>query len=598
MNSSGRGSRRIAANRRGALAVSAFLFGANLIFGASPLLKSTDGGATWVEIDPGAGHLGVADLQISGSRLYALTVTRVESVARQEVRDFSVITSSDGGRSWQVLDRLGSTRGFAAMAVSPSDPDTVYVLRVNTVVGSGGVDLVRTTDRGDTVSTVSYLDALGPFNMYPTWCSLGPAYFGVHPARAATIFMGFDCIGDSVDPFQVFLLSRDGGSTWLANSPVEWLNTYLPIGARMRGLAATKLLADPLEPTLVYARNRSIRTGLYLARSVDNGETWSGPLLEDVSTAALKPGNPAVLFASKVNGSMWHSTDRGESWRHLANLLPLDRITIHGSSIRAQPAPLLHQESTTGDILRSEDGGETWSVIPTGLDGYLFVFDPGNPGTVYGTSWRRNEVRLRPPYVRNLAGGSMLVPASLFSVYGDDLAGEVKFNGVGSDLFFVSRRQINGRVPPGVKPGLVTVEVSRAPQGGPTTVDQQSATLSSFPAPVILHDSAGRPHFYHSQSNQQVTEADPASPGEAIVVYCTGLGESWASTVQYLQMVERPNDALIARAVSPVPDQPGVFRVIIDVPATLGPGSYTVILWGGRNFARLAVGEQVYKNVR
>ena len=589
MNFAGRGAGGIAAKCGGAFVVFVFLFGAKLIFGASPLLKSTDGGRTWFEIDPGAAHLGVVDLQISGPRLYALTVTRVRSIAQREVRDFSVITSSDGGRSWRVLDRLGSASGFAAMAVAPSDPDTVYVLRVNNEVGSGGTDLLRTTDGGDTVSAVAYLDALGPFNKYPTWCSLEPAYFGVHPTLAATVFMGFDCAGDSVDPFQAFLLSRDAGSTWFANSPVEWLNMYLPVGTRIRGFAATKLLADPLEPTLVYARNRSIRSGLFLARSVDNGESWSGPLLEDVSTAALQPGNPAVLFASKVNGSMWHSTDRGETWRRLANLLPLDRMTIHASSIRAQPAALLHQESTTGDILRSEDAGETWSVTPTGLDGYSFVFDPGNPETVYGISAVRREARLRPPYLRNLAAGSTLVPGSLFSVYGDDLAGEVRFNGVSSDLYFVSRLQINGRVPPGVKPGVVDVEVLRELAGGQTIVDRQSVTISSFPAPVILHDSAGRPHIYHLQSGNRITEADPGSAGEAIAIYCTGLDESRATFVQYLQIVERPNDALRATSVDPVAGQPGVFRVVIELPPTLGSGAYAVILWGGRNFARLAV---------
>ena len=54
----------------------ALLFGANLLFSGTPLIKSTDGGRTWTDIDPGLPHQGIVDLQIApdSSRLYALTV--------------------------------------------------------------------------------------------------------------------------------------------------------------------------------------------------------------------------------------------------------------------------------------------------------------------------------------------------------------------------------------------------------------------------------------------------------------------------------------------------------------------------------------------
>ena len=41
------------------------LFTGNLLFSGTPLIKSADGGRSWIHIDPGAPYQGVADLQIA-----------------------------------------------------------------------------------------------------------------------------------------------------------------------------------------------------------------------------------------------------------------------------------------------------------------------------------------------------------------------------------------------------------------------------------------------------------------------------------------------------------------------------------------------------
>jgi hypothetical protein len=348
--------------------VFALLFGVELLFAGTPLIKSTDGGRTWLDIDPGPPHNGVVDLQIAGSHIYALTVTRPADVGQP--RDFSVLSSGERGRTWRVLDSLAVKNGLAAMAISPSDPETVYLTRGAYSVQGGAITLVRTTDGGSTVSeSASAEDALRPFNTYPVWCSPKPAFLGVHPAVPATLFMGFDCVGDSVDPFHAFILSQDGGMTWFANSSVAWLNTLPGGGVRKPGLAVTRLLANPQEPSLVYALNRSTDGKLHLVRSSDEGDSWSAPLLRDVTSAALHPRDPAVLLASKDDGSLWKSTDRAETWQQLGNWLPFDRMVIHPANdalVLAQASPVLHHGINTGDIFKSRDGGATWSVVPTG----------------------------------------------------------------------------------------------------------------------------------------------------------------------------------------------------------------------------------------
>ena len=120
--------------------------------GETFLIKSTDGGKNWIDIDPGPPHLELLDLQVTadGSRLYALTATRLEKNPDDRRRDIRVLTSSDGGRSWRTLEGLGVPRGFAAIAAAPSNAGTVYVTRFDGWNDVAVITLLRTTDGGAT----------------------------------------------------------------------------------------------------------------------------------------------------------------------------------------------------------------------------------------------------------------------------------------------------------------------------------------------------------------------------------------------------------------------------------------------------------------
>jgi hypothetical protein len=99
-------------------------------------------------------------------------------------------------------------------------------------------------------------------------------------------------------------------------------------------------------------------------------------LLHDIALAAVGPRDAGILLAGKVDGSLWRSADRGESWDQLGAWLPFERLFLHPareSLVLGQAAALIHQPLGTGEILRSEDRGSTWSVTPTGLDGFSFV---------------------------------------------------------------------------------------------------------------------------------------------------------------------------------------------------------------------------------
>jgi uncharacterized protein (TIGR03437 family) len=576
------------------------LFGTNLLFSATAVIKSTDGGRTWIDIDPGTSPQEIVDLQIAsdGTRLFALTKQPRIIIAASiswAAADYSVLSSSDGGRTWREMEPLRVTgASYASLAVAPSDSRILYVMSGTPdwnqpVFGLRRTSFVvqRSTDGGRTAEMFRMSDGeiLRPSETNGLlWIRTGP--LAVHPTIPTTLFLSTLWSIDFDATYSGTLQSADGGAAWQFS----------------RRVGLTHVQAEPAEPSTLYARHLSDPDApkRYLAKSTDGGRDWSLKF-SDVVSLALNPRDSGVLVAGRNNGSLWKSNDGAETWAQLGTFLPFARIGFDlGSTtermvvypgkpslVLAQAPALGHQGVNTGEIFRIRDDGSASTVIPTGMDGFTFVFDPSDPNTIYGISEKRLEPRLHPPYVRNLAGGSVLAPGSLFSVYGDDLSGEVTFDGQPAQVLYASRRQINGQVPSGLKPGEVLVSVAKQPADGPQQVDRQPVTLS-WNAPVILHESSGAPRIYHLDGERPITGDDPALPGEAIVAYCTGLGQPATPFVQFWP-TDRPDALHPTSFTEPVTNSPGVYRVGIEVPRSLGEGSYLLLFWGGRNTGRLEV---------
>jgi photosystem II stability/assembly factor-like uncharacterized protein len=374
------------------VALAALLATVSTLFSGTPIIRSTDGGRTWTDIDPGLPHQGVVDLQVApnGSRLYALTVTGARSgplypaLAR---RDYSVLSSSDGGRTWQELEPLRVPNVWlATMAMAPSDPETLYVAYGRTHSETG--DLARehailsTMDGGRTAVELRSADDVllrqsgtqfGLCSQFIYLPQVATAFLAVHPAISTRLFWGLECAVEYDGIHPGFIASADGGITW----QLSW-----KVGLK-------QLLAHTDDPATLYAKHQETyhRARGHLARSSDGGNEWS-IRLSDVLSFALNPHDPSVLLASKEDGSVWRSSDRAETWEQLGNWLPLDRLIFHP----AKPSVVLAQAAEhEGDIFRSEDGGATWTVLPTGMDGFSFVFDPSHADTIYGISAKRRD---------------------------------------------------------------------------------------------------------------------------------------------------------------------------------------------------------------
>jgi photosystem II stability/assembly factor-like uncharacterized protein len=175
---------------------------------------------------------------------------------------------------------------------------------------------------------------------------------------------------DPTNPRRLFLgnehglyASADGADTWaLVDSPLN-------------GTRVWSILVHPADPQLLFAGGCPSR----IIRSEDGGRTWQQPavtirqdcpriLHTRVTTLRAAHDSALSVWAGVEIDGLFHSRDRGESWRALGAGLSSQDIHDFASVPRpGEPARLL--ASTNNDVNASLDGGASWTPLklPTKL---------------------------------------------------------------------------------------------------------------------------------------------------------------------------------------------------------------------------------------
>ncbi|KPK81996.1 MAG: hypothetical protein AMS25_04140 [Gemmatimonas sp. SM23_52] len=180
--------------------------------------------------------------------------------------------------------------------------------------------------------------------------------------------------------------STDGGATW-----------------QHRGLTNTgriaRILIHPSDPDIVYVAavghgySAQPERGVYRTR--DGGQTWERVLFVDENTGAsdlvMAPNNPRILFAGmwQIDIKTWGresggpgsglfvSRDAGDSWTRLEGhglpelpvgkvalcVTPADPERIYALIETGDGVPWHGRETESGELWRSDDGGETWKLV-------------------------------------------------------------------------------------------------------------------------------------------------------------------------------------------------------------------------------------------
>lgn len=254
---------------------------AGLAYGAGGY-KSTDGGASWTRIWSPSGDSGTLPPYIETIAIDPLnpeTVYLGTYIPPNKPGEHGMFKSTDGGKTWTSMDSgLPPEVNFAvSLKIAPSNPRTLYLVgnrgRRNLNSYDVNEDVYRSVDGGDSWADVSY-GLPKDFNGYSSW------RLAVDPTNEKVIYAGN--ADNEVDPR--LYKSTNGGGSWAAAS------AGLPTS-----LSILSLAIDPMNHQTVYAG-----TSLGVYRSTDGGASWAtfgggeylsfGPLVVDPANQTIYAG--------------------------------------------------------------------------------------------------------------------------------------------------------------------------------------------------------------------------------------------------------------------------------------------------------------------
>jgi photosystem II stability/assembly factor-like uncharacterized protein len=185
--------------------------------------------------------------------------------------------------------------------------------------------------------------------------------------------------------------SVNGGASWdPANSGIPTFATCIPPS----GLFIYKLATD--RTGMVYAVGLDCADGAQLFKSADGGANWTTPdPTPKAPPLSLLVDEFGVLYAGTFQG-LWKSTDGGESYVHLSPNLPDPNLLV--SALAIDPADhdypgTVYAGTWGGGVLRSTDGGVTWSDLGLSGQGIVSLLVRGDSGDLYAGTWGQGVLK-------------------------------------------------------------------------------------------------------------------------------------------------------------------------------------------------------------
>jgi photosystem II stability/assembly factor-like uncharacterized protein len=320
--------------------------------------KSADGARTWQPASrgmPAGAILALAVAPGDPKTVYASVENRLAN---------TVYRSTDGGASWRAtagLDLPPATPGapgayVLSLAVSPASPRLVWA-------GTGTGGLFLSTDGG------------------AHWTPSGPSparsvpALAVAASAARSLYAGV--LAEGLDLGGVFA-SADGGASWTRRNQ------------GLSGLEARSLAVSPGTPEILWAAI----DGEGLFRSANGGSHWTRVPLPDPTLnngiplldVEVAPSVPSTLYSLALNW-LWRTTGSGASSTEIY-------AYPNGPSLqflRVDPTDPLHlwggvPGEIDDSVVQSRDGGATWNPLVASVPAcgsFDLQFAPSSPSTLY-----------------------------------------------------------------------------------------------------------------------------------------------------------------------------------------------------------------------
>lgn len=287
----------------------------------------------------------------------------------------------NGGITWQPLFDKQPIASIGDMAVVPSNPDVVYV-------GTGESNVRNSVSFGNGVYKT--LDG------GKSWIHLGLedthhiSRIVIDPKNTSTVFVG--ALGHAFGPSSErgVYKSTDGGNTW---------KLALYTDAR-HGVADMDI--NPRNPNIVYAAfwhferkpwtfvSGDENGGLY--KSIDGGNNWRKitrglPKLVGRMGVKVAPSNPDVVYviAESTQGTLFRSDNGGDSFSLISTDKEIVSRGFYYTDIRVDPRDENRIYAVSSRLWVSIDGGRSFKRIShsTHVDYHSLWIDPNNPNRMW-----------------------------------------------------------------------------------------------------------------------------------------------------------------------------------------------------------------------
>jgi len=263
-----------------------------------------------------------------------------------------IYKSRDGGATWALADEgIAGTR-IMSLAVDPRSPAQVYA-------GTFGVAVWKSWDGGqhwvpDNLGLKEHISIVSTLIFDP-------------------VLPGTMYLGATVGVYK----RDDPGTAWEERV------------AGMESVYIVPLVADPTRPGTLYAGTSG---GVY--KSVDRAEHWKpinqglsieavgGAMSHGVTAIALDPSNHDTLYIGTTRG-LFASTDGGGRW--VQNRM-IPQGSVAALAVNPVKPSILYAGGADIGVVKSTDGGATWTAVNTGLTNHAIrtlALDPQQPDTLY-----------------------------------------------------------------------------------------------------------------------------------------------------------------------------------------------------------------------
>ncbi len=358
------------------------------------LLKSTDGGLSWREINHGFGGRKVESVIFDTQNNIMYLGTFYDGIYR----------SLDGGENWEKISQNIKESNCISIAINPQDKNDLFVTTMNGIYRSR-----------DGAANWQKLEFDTPYEDAHTF---DMAFSRRDPNL---IFFSYDSYWQVHQPYMY--RSTDNGANWqyfgqgLSDLPfiANFDIAYNPDGSyrlylTSRGVYYSDDLGEnwnyfwnDLPPSLYYSAievsevsSNIVYVGEWytsMHRSTDAGQTWQyldGPSTTNrVYEIMADPIDSDVVYVSCDAEGIFKSTDMGNSWQNITNNLPFyaNYNSTSGLAINPQNNNNLFINSYLYGVFVSYDGGDNWEDYNEGLNTHYgwadIAFAPTDTNRVY-----------------------------------------------------------------------------------------------------------------------------------------------------------------------------------------------------------------------